>query len=159
MCSPDPNAFDIQTHIDGAYTDRVRPDLLLQAAQATLAQQQAPTPAALSIVITGDGTVRRLNRTYRGVDAPTDVLAFGSADDPFAGPYLGDVIISFPQAARQAQSAGHPVEAELQLLVVHGVLHLLGHDHAEPDERAAMWTAQAAVLRALGTPVTNPTPE
>jgi probable rRNA maturation factor len=65
-------------------------------------------------------------------------------------PYLGDIAISLPRATAQAEAAGHPVAAELQLLTVHGVLHLLGHDHAEPEEKAAMWAAQAAVLATLG---------
>jgi probable rRNA maturation factor len=106
----------------------------------------------LTIVVTGDGSMRRLNRTYRGLDAPTDVLAFGSEENdaeflpPQASCYLGDVVISFPTAEAQAQSAGHPVGVELQLLTVHGVLHLLGHDHADPEEKATMWAAQEDIL-------------
>jgi probable rRNA maturation factor len=69
------------------------------------------------------------------------------------------VIISLPRAKAQAGRAGHPLEAELQLLTVHGVLHLLGHDHAEPAEKSAMRAAQAEILRALGSPVANPMPE
>ena len=60
------------------------------------------------------------------------------------------------RAAAQAERGGHPVAAELQLLVVHGVLHLLGHDHARPADKARMWTAQAAILQALGSPITGP---
>jgi probable rRNA maturation factor len=108
-------------------------------------------------VITGDKEIHDLNRRYRGVDAPTDVLAFGEGvtDAHFvAAPgeptCLGDVIISYPRAKAQAHSAGHSVAAELRLLVVHGVLHLVGYDHAEPDEKRKMWTAQNKVLRELG---------
>ena len=64
--------------------------------------------------------------------------------------YLGDIIIALPYAARQAAAAGHAAEAELQLLAVHGTLHLLGYDHASPEEKAAMWSAQTAVLTQLG---------
>jgi probable rRNA maturation factor len=59
-------------------------------------------------------------------------------------------VISAPRAQAQAEAAGHPLEAELQLLVVHGVLHLLGHDHARPEEKARMWKAQAEALESLG---------
>jgi probable rRNA maturation factor len=75
----------------------------------------------------------------------------GSEIDPETGArYIGDIIISVPYAARGAAKAGHPLEAELQLLVVHGVLHLLGHDHAKPREKAKMWKAQAEILESLG---------
>jgi len=80
------------------------------------------------------------------------VLSFPASEtDPETGArYIGDIIISVPYAARSAEKAGHPVESELQLLVVHGVLHLLGHDHAEPKEKARMWKAQAEILELLG---------
>jgi probable rRNA maturation factor len=71
--------------------------------------------------------------------------------------YLGDIIISLPYAARQAAAAGHKTESELQLLAVHGTLHLLGYDHAIPEEKAAMWDAQTAALTQLGLGHINPT--
>ncbi|NTU56417.1 MAG: rRNA maturation RNase YbeY, partial [Anaerolineales bacterium] len=71
--------------------------------------------------------------------------------DPETGArYIGDILISVPYAVKGAAKAGHPVEAELQLLVVHGVLHLLGHDHAESKEKKKMWKAQAEILESLG---------
>ncbi|MBL0348565.1 rRNA maturation RNase YbeY [Candidatus Villigracilis affinis] len=71
--------------------------------------------------------------------------------DPETGAqYLGDIVISIPRAMLQAQAGGHPLEAEVQLLVVHGTLHLLGHDHAEVEEKARMWQAQAEVMSRLG---------
>lgn len=108
--------------------------------------------ADLTIVLTDDRQLHELNRDYLGVDAPTDVLSFpASESDPETGStYLGDLVISIPRAAQQAQAAGHPVEAEVQLLVVHGVLHLLGHDHATAEEKTAMWEEQAKVLERLG---------
>jgi len=116
----------------------------------TLAHQSAD--GDLSVVLTDDAQLHQLNRDYLGVDAPTDVLSFPSSEtDPETGvSYLGDVLISVPRAEAQAQSASHPLEAELQLLVVHGVLHLLGHDHAKPEDKARMWSAQAQVLDKLG---------
>jgi probable rRNA maturation factor len=80
------------------------------------------------------------------------VLSFPAAEiDPETEElYLGDIAISIPRAMQQAQNAGHPVEAEAQLLVVHGVLHLLGYDHGTDEEKAVMWSEQAKVLERLG---------
>lgn len=127
------------------------PALLERAAQATL-DLQAALDADLTLVLTEDEQVRELNRLYRGVDAPTDVLAFPAGEpDPETGRlYLGDVILSMQRAAAQAAAGGHSLEAELQLLVVHGVLHLLGHDHAGGEDKARMWAAQSEVLERLG---------
>ena len=106
----------------------------------------------LTIVLTDDRQLHELNRDFLGVDAPTDVLSFPSSElDPETGAaYLGDILISIPRATQQAQAAGHPVEAEAQLLVVHGVLHLLGYDHSNAEEKAQMWEEQAKVLERLG---------
>jgi len=125
---------------------------LQKAAQATLLQQKADQNASLSIVLTDDKEIRTLNRTYRGIDHPTDVLSFDVHErDPETGYlYLGDLIISLSHAAKQAQNGGHTLQEETQLLVVHGVLHLLGHDHATPEEKTTMWTAQAIILASLG---------
>lgn len=126
--------------------------LLERAARFTLDCESASADMDMTIVLTDDAQLRELNRNYLGVDAPTDVLSFpASESDPETGAaYLGDIVISIPRAAQQAQAAGHPVEAEVQLLVVHGVLHLLGHDHAEAQEKARMWDEQAKVLERLG---------
>jgi len=131
--------------------NRLAPELLEQAARETLRQQAAPE-ADLSLVLAGDDRLRTLNRDYLDQDAPTDVLSFPSAEtDPETGRrYLGDVVISLPRAESQARAGGHPLEQEVQLLVVHGVLHLLGHDHAATEDRRRMWTAQAEILRGLG---------
>ena len=114
--------------------------------------ESAPADADMTIVLTDDVQLHELNREYLGVDAPTDVLSFPASEtDPETGtPYLGDILISIPRALQQAQVAGHPLEAEVQLLVVHGTLHLLGHDHAEAQEKTRMWEAQAEVMARLG---------
>jgi probable rRNA maturation factor len=126
--------------------------LLERAARITLDLESAPVDADMTIVLTDDKQLRELNLEYLGVDSPTDVLSFpASESDPETGTtYLGDILISIPRAAQQAQAAGHPVEAEVQLLVVHGTLHLLGHDHAGAEEKARMWNAQAEVMSRLG---------
>ena len=126
------------------------PDILERAALAVLAHQS--TDGDLSIVLTDDRQLHELNREYLGIDAPTDVLSFPASEtDPeTARHYLGDILISIPRAATQAQTAGHALEAEAQLLTVHGTLHLLGYDHAGDEDKARMWKAQAEVLERLG---------
>ena len=126
--------------------------LLERAANAALVHESESLESELSIVLTDDARLQQLNRDYLGIDAPTDVLSFPASEtDPETGVrYIGDILISMPRAQAQAETAGHPLESEVQLLVVHGVLHLLGHDHAEPEEKARMWTAQAEILETLG---------
>lgn len=108
--------------------------------------------ADMTIVLTDDRQLHELNLDYLGVDAPTDVLSFpaGEIDPETESLYLGDIAISIPRAIQQAQTGGHPVEAEAQLLVVHGTLHLLGYDHSTDEEKAIMWGEQAKVLERLG---------
>jgi probable rRNA maturation factor len=126
-------------------------DVLEQAALAVLALSGIPG-GDLTIALVDDIRIQGLNRDFLGHDAPTDVLSFpANQTDPETGClYLGDVIISPARAAEQAGERGHSLEAEMQLLVVHGVLHLLGHDHAEAGDKERMWTAQAEVLEHLG---------
>lgn len=128
---------------------------LEKAANATLLNQSAPD-VDLTLVLTGDAQVQALDRAFLGKDMSTDVLSFPSSEtDPETGRrYLGDIIISVPQAEAQSLAAGHSLEAELSLLVIHGVLHLLGHDHARAREKARMWAAQSEVLSVLGIPPT-----
>lgn len=126
---------------------------LKAAVLATLLQEQVQPPAMLTLLLTNDRRLQQLNRDFRGVDEPTDVLSFPAGDSLPKGaepmPYLGDIAVSVPYAARQATAGGHSLVAELQLLAVHGVLHLLGYDHAEPEEKERMWAAQSAVLNQL----------
>lgn len=145
----------INVLIADPYLGQVDPMLLEQAAEAALQHQTGSLDRDLSVVIEEDARLHELNNTFLGIDAPTDVLSFPAEEDepdPETGQvYLGDVIISYPRALEQSAAAGHSVQDELRLLVVHGVLHLLGHDHAEPDEKAAMWSAQSEILNNLGT--------
>jgi probable rRNA maturation factor len=130
----------------------VNRSILLHAAQLTM-QLLAPNRAAdVSIVIGNDVLVKKLNRQYRGVDSTTDVLSFpvGDIDPDTSDEYLGDVVISLPRAQDQAAAEGHPLADELQLLVVHGVLHLLGYDHIKTAEKKQMQAAQDKVMHSLG---------
>lgn len=143
----------IDIYNDEGYS--VDAERLAAAARAALAQQGADPASALSIVLLPDDAVAALNRQYRGIDAPTDVLSF-PADalpdelrDDEAAAYLGDLVIAYPYTQAQAAREGHPLPDLLALLVVHGTLHLLGHDHDTPDSRARMWAAQGAALQQL----------
>lgn len=158
----EPYELDIQ--VDAEYLDDVDVDDLWAVAAAALEHSDVAA-AALTILITNDEEVRELNRIYRGVDAATDVLSFSSQEESEDAPQLaelpdelaelleeslGDVIIAYPYAARQAQRFGNSTAAELRLLAVHGVLHLLGHDHATAEDEAAMWAMQEEILASFG---------
>jgi len=147
----------IHIQIDEDFSGDVSAKVVREAARAAL-KLQAASPGALSIAVSGDEVLQNLNRQFLGHDEPTDVLSFPSeSDDPDeAGCYFGDLAISYPRAHAQAIAGGHSVEAELQLLTVHGVLHLLGYDHATENEKAIMWQAQAEILTALRCEITGP---
>jgi probable rRNA maturation factor len=134
---------------------------LAEAARETLAHEAVDAGASLTILLTDDAYLQQLNRQYRGMDQPTDVLSFPVGEDmPHIAElahYLGDIAISVEYAQRQAATKGHELIAELKLLVIHGVLHLLGYDHADADEKAAMWASQEVILRKLGLARIQPT--
>lgn len=129
---------------------------LRRAAVETLAQRilvAAGVPTAeLSLLVVGDHLMRRLNGRYRHKDATTDVLAFPMREAPGPNPLLlGDVVISLPQAARQARAQNVPLNRELAQLLVHGILHLLGYDHERSSVDAQrMQRKERAVLSAVG---------
>ena len=133
--------------------DRVR---FKKLARQVLKHEGVAWPYEVGLVFTDAETVRQLNRQYRGVDEPTDVLAFymltgKEADDSFALPpdgisRLGDVVISYPQAVAQAAEQGHSTERELALLVIHGILHLLGYDHEKTDDENRMRAREKELL-------------
>jgi probable rRNA maturation factor len=125
---------------------------LEQAAQLTLKNQGRDSTSELTIVITDNQQIQQLNHQFRSIAVPTDVLSFpADHTDPDSGEtYLGDIIIAYPTAAAQAKKWDHLITAELQLLVIHGSLHLLGHDHANEAEKDLMWGAQAEILAQLG---------
>lgn len=107
----------------------------------------------LGLFITDDEGIEELNRRYRGVDEPTDVLAFGGEVEGFVSPpdqlQLRDIVISYPRAASQAQERGHSVAWEIDLLFLHGLLHLLGYEDETPEKRVRMWARQEEVLGAI----------
>ena len=121
-------------------------------AQFALKMEGVPEGTELSIALVDEDEIAALNERYRGKSGPTDVLSFG-CDEPCPTPgdepiTLGDVVIAPSLAERQAEDLGHSVEHELDVLLVHGVLHLLGYDHEDDDDAAAMEARQAAILDA-----------
>ncbi|MEO8191886.1 MAG: rRNA maturation RNase YbeY [Acidobacteriota bacterium] len=130
---------DVQASASGApRTARVR-SLLARLARLTAARAEE-----VSVLFCGDARMRRLNREYRGKDRSTDVLAFPSE----GGPLLGDIVVSVPYAARQARRRGEPRSREIDRLLVHGFLHLLGHDHETDD--GEMEELESRMRRRLG---------
>jgi probable rRNA maturation factor len=125
------------------------------AVAAGLAQQAAPTRVELAIALADDDAQRRLNREFRGRDGPTNVLAFPAAgpEQPRERPVmLGDVVLAFETVAREAAAAEKPLADHLRHLVVHGVLHLCGFDHATAPEAARMELLETSILATIGVP-------
>jgi rRNA maturation RNase YbeY len=89
----------------------------------------APWAGSLGVLFGGDRRLADLNQRFRGKTGPTDVLSFPGEEDGTPGGHLGDIAISVPTARRQAESAGHDLQHEIRVLLLHGVLHCLGHDH------------------------------
>jgi probable rRNA maturation factor len=153
---PSRRAHRIDVQVARPFRSALRAVWLRRIARYVLAAEDAG-PTELGVVISDDATVRDLNRRYLGVDEPTDVLSFGLGekdDAPFAlppgeTPSLGEVIISYPMAVRQAEEEGHSVEAEVAHLLVHGVLHLLGYDHAEAEDERIMRRREDEILAGL----------
>ena len=113
-----------------------------------LSKAGAKRPLSLSILLCGDRRMASLNRAWRHVDRPTDVLSFlpfaESSSSPSSPSFLGDLVIDVPYAARQARRRGHALRREVQILLAHGLLHLLGYDHEEDD--GTMFRRQRRIL-------------
>ena len=147
--------------VDRDFQERIDKRWLRQLVKESLRAHSLEAQVELSLLVTDDATVRELNKTYRGKDKATDVLSFaleadrrGGAAAGFVMPpgemvHLGEVIVSYPKAVEQAAQRLHPVEDELALLVVHGVLHLLGYDHDKPGREREMRSMERKVLSAV----------
>ena len=154
----------IDIHVFPAFSQQVKAPWLRKVAAAALAVADPEGQGSVSVVVADDETLRDLNRRFRGFDYVTDVLSFGAHGEvldpdappvdpgpefpeiPELPPILGEVVLSYPLAARQAGEHNVTVDEEVALLVIHGILHLLGHDHAESDEEAAMKALEKQAL-------------
>ena len=152
-----PAAPRIDVRVAAPFRAAVRVAWLRAVARRALAAESVAGPVQVGVVVTDDETVRGLNLRFRGLDDPTDVLSFGlsmAEEAPFALPpeeaaSLGEIVIAYPTALRQAEEAGRSVEAEVAHLLVHGLLHLLGYDHQRPQDERAMRRREEEVLAAL----------
>ena len=149
-------ATRIDVRIAPTFRAAVRSAWLRATARRVLAVEGVARLAQVGIVVADDETVRGLNQRFLGRDEPTDVLSFGLAEAneaPFALPEeeasLGEVVIAYPTAARQAEESGRTIEAEVAHLLVHGLLHLLGYDHERPEDEAAMRRREEEILTGL----------
>ena len=129
---------------------------LKSTARKLLAEVNEPD-SSLSISIVDDARIQVLNREHRGKDKPTDVLSFPMYESGEVGlgeeeRLLGDVVISVDTARRQAADYDAPLQNEIYRLLIHGILHVLGHDHEEPAERAAMEAEERRLAAAVGMP-------
>lgn len=132
------------------YSEEIEKTLAAAVAVALEYEGEAGTVALL---VTDDAGIRSLNRDFRAMDAPTDVLSFPSREgerEAVAGDFLGDVAISLERAKAQAEEYGHSLKRELSFLAVHGTLHLLGYDHMDDAEREEMFTLQEKILDKMG---------
>ena len=152
--------MNISIEIDPAFAGCVKAAWLKNIVRRSLQIQGCGPKTEVGLIITGQQKIHELNNKYMEEDRPTDVLSFPLLDFPdkkgFVVPpdgvtRLGDVIVSFPQAVLQAEEHGHTVENEMTTLIVHGLLHLLGFDHAEEKETRKMKARESAILKELGS--------
>jgi probable rRNA maturation factor len=153
--------LDLSVRIEDAFAGMVSETWLRKVVGLSLSAAGVDSRVEMGLVVASDGTVRDLNRTYRGIDDTTDVLAFALTESrdsevpPFVLPpddtlHLGEIVVSYPRAEAQAEAIQHPLEQELALLVAHGVLHLLGHDHDSPEDERQMKALESKILDSIG---------
>ncbi|HCV55666.1 MAG TPA: rRNA maturation RNase YbeY [Erysipelotrichaceae bacterium] len=130
--------------------------ILKQAMEAAARLEQIPERTEVDITIVDDAEIHELNRTYRGIDRPTDVLSFAldegeepEEEDDTAEHLLGGIVISAPRAVEQGNEFGHGLTREMTYLAVHGIMHLLGYDHMEPEDKKVMRAHEEAIMREL----------
>jgi probable rRNA maturation factor len=150
--------MEISVEIDSRFAGCLKKKWLKSIVDQTLRIQGAGNEAEVSLFVTGQKQIHELNKAYLEEDRPTDVLSFpmlepsakvGFVTAPDGKKHLGEVIVSFPQAVFQAEEHGHPVEREMSVLVVHGLLHLLGYDHGGAVEKKEMQAREKAILSLL----------
>ena len=148
----------VDVQVNPPFEQAVDAALIERAVATVLEAEQVEGEVEVSVLVADDASLHQLNRDYRGVDAPTDVLSFGDDDAggsfvaaPDGPRYLGDIAISYERVLEQAAEYGHSPERELAYLAAHGTLHLLGYDHERgPDEAAAMREREEAAMARLG---------
>lgn len=153
-------SVEIDIEIGESIATAVDTGLLTRAVHVALDAEQQAGPIQISILISDDAELHALNRNYRQIDAPTDVLSFAAEEGatgfvypPDMPRFLGDIAISYDRVLAQAAEYGHSEARELAFLAVHGVLHLLGYDHERGlAENAAMRAREEHIMQLLGLP-------
>ncbi len=162
---------NISVQVFEQFLDDVSGEWIMDIAGVALSQDSQTASQSLSVVVADDETVAAINEEYRGLPGVTDVLSFSNVhsgayygdDDrrpsdemidgfvmsPDLDPGLGEVIVSYPQACRQARDAGRAPKIELAQLVAHGIFHLIGYDHEEPSEAAQMRSKERQAMTAF----------
>jgi probable rRNA maturation factor len=146
----------LSVHVDPQFAAKVNDEHLGEVAERVLRAEDVDRAATVGLLVTDDETISRLNLQYRGEDRETDVLAFAMDDDldgfvtpPSLPAHLGEIVVSYPRARAQAMEYGHGVEEELDRLLIHGLLHLLGYDDSNDEQREKMWARQESLLRSV----------
>lgn len=147
----------LENNQDKIHIPKEMNQLLTGAMNIVAKRQKLKANTEVDITIVTDEEIHALNKQYRGVDRPTDVLSFAldegeeepAIQDSEAVHLLGDIIISAPKAVAQGEEFGHGLQREMTYLAVHGILHLLGYDHMEEHDKAAMRKEEEAVLREM----------
>ena len=138
-------------------TPKVLKDLIRATVNAVLDYEDVSVESEMSVLLVDDRSIRDLNRDFRQIDRPTDVLSFPSGDYPLAEGddylYVGDMALSLERARKQAEEYGHTYEREVAFLTAHSVLHCLGYDHMDgPEQEKEMFSRQEAILEGMGLP-------
>lgn len=146
--------MEIQLEVRPYYRGKFDRESLLNAVKASLVSCYSQ-PVIVGLLVSGNREIQQMNRDYRGMDKPTDVLSFNqNYTDPETGlEYIGDIILAVPYAGIQAKRDGHSLDEELQLLAIHGVLHLAGFDHDTTAREKVMWQEQSRLLASTGNPL------
>lgn len=150
----------INVKVKADFRKRISKKMLSDTANAVFVLLRTEQAQEITIVIQDDEFIQKYNHDFLGINEPTDVLSFSSNEvDPESNRnYLGDIIISLPRAAQQADKANHPVEEELKLLILHGILHLMGYDHSSASSKNIMWKIQQDLIERIGIKI-NQLPE
>lgn len=141
------STYDVSLELAAPGADNLDLRALTALAERVMAGEDVEPGTSLAILVTGDEEVREMNRQFLGIDEATDVLSFPDEADDFVQGIseeilLGDIAIALPTATRQAEEAGHSLDAEVGHLLVHGILHLCGYDHEEGGEEEARMRAR-----------------
>jgi probable rRNA maturation factor len=151
--------MEINIQIGKEYKEEIKAAWLKNIIRLVQKAENVSAKSEMGLVITGDEDIHKLNLKYLDEDRPTDVLSFPMNEQPETAPvfvkvpdgklHLGDIVISYPQAIKQAEEHRHPVSREIEILLIHGVLHLLGYDHDVPKRKSVMRNRETAILKMI----------